>query len=107
MSSFLWCLEELSKLNEFTSTEDNFTHIEPNSELSFSNIATSKFIEVPEKFSNSDSLFLALLSELSKDIFDVVWDVLLDIDTSNPWSVLWIVVEGVIVSSSDTEELFR
>lgn len=75
--------------------------------MSFGDVATSKLIEISEELGNSNSLFLAALSKLGNNIFNIIWDILLNIDTCNSWSSLWIVVEGVVEVSTDSEELLR
>jgi hypothetical protein len=91
--AFLWSLEIGNKLIEFVSTQDNFSHVQSNSKLSLGDISTSELIKVSEKFTNSNSLLFALLSELSKDIFNIIWNIFFDINTSNSWSILWIVIK--------------
>jgi len=95
----------LSKVSKFISRKNNFTHVKPNSKLCFSNSPTSQFIKISEKFTNSDSLFHTLLSQLGKNVLNIIWNIFFDIDTCDSWSVLWIVVETVVISSSDTEKL--
>jgi hypothetical protein len=107
MVSSLWSLEFLAKEFELRSRKHNLAHVESDPKLSFSNESTSKLIEVSEKLRNSDSLLLANLSKLSKDILDILWLILLDIDSCDSWSSLWIVVKGVVVSSAHSEELLR
>ena len=50
-------------------------------------------------------MFFASLSQLSNDIINIIRQVLLDINSSNSWFSLWIVIERVVVASSDTEQL--
>ena len=50
-------------------------------------------------------MLLANLSELGKNVLDIFWLVFLDINSCNSWSSLWVVIEGVVVSSSNSEEL--
>lgn len=73
--------------------------------MGFGDAATSKLIEISEELGNSNSLLLAALSELGDNILNIIWDVLLNIDTSNSWSSFWVVVEGVVEVSADSEEL--
>lgn len=73
--------------------------------MSFGDAATSKLIEISEELGNSNSLLFAALSKLGDNILNIIWDVLLNIDTSNSWSSFWVVVEGVVEVSTDSEEL--
>lgn len=73
--------------------------------MGFGDAAASKLIEISEELGNSNSLLLAALSELGDNILNIIWDVLLNIDTSNSWSSFWVVVEGVVEVSADSEEL--
>jgi hypothetical protein len=73
--------------------------------LSFGDAATSKLIEISEELGNSNSLLFAALSKLGDNILNIIWDVLLNIDTCNSWSSFWVVVEGVVEVSTDSEEL--
>lgn len=99
----LWCLESFAEKSEFSSWKHDFTHVQSNSELGFSDISTSQFIEISKELSNSNSLFFASLSQLSNDIINIIRLVLLDINSSDSWLGLWIVIERVVVASSDTE----
>lgn len=73
--------------------------------MSFGDAATSKLIEISEELGNSNSLLFAALSKLGDNILNIIWDVLLNIDTCNSWSSFWVVVEGVVEVSTDSEEL--
>ncbi len=73
--------------------------------MGFGDAAASKLIEISEELGNSNSLLLAALSKLGDNILNIIWDVLLNIDTSNSWSSFWVVVEGVVEVSADSEEL--
>jgi hypothetical protein len=73
--------------------------------LGFGDAATSKLIKISEELRNSNSLLFAALSKLGDNILNIIWDVLLNIDTSNSWSSFWVVVEGVVEVSADSEEL--
>jgi len=107
MGSCLWCLESFGEKSEFSSGKHDFTHVQSNSELGFSDISTSQFIEISKEFSDSNSLFFASLSQLGNDIIDIIRQILLDINSCNSWSSLWVVIEWVVVASSDTEKLLR
>jgi len=95
----------LSKVSKFISRKNNFTHVKPNSKLCFSNSTTSQFIKISEKFTNSDSLLLTLLSQFGKNVLNIIRNIFFDIDTCDSWSVFWIVVETVVISSSNAEKL--
>jgi hypothetical protein len=73
--------------------------------LSFGDAATSKLIEISEELGNSNSLLFAALSKLGDNILNIIWDVLLNIDTCNSWSSFWVVVKGVVEVSANSEEL--
>jgi len=105
MGTLLIRLEVIGKSSEFFSRKYNLAHVQSNSKLSLSDVATSKFIKVSEELANSDSLFLADLSKLGNYIFDIIWDIFFNIDTCNSWSSLWIVFEGVVETSSNSKEL--
>lgn len=107
MSSCLWCLEFFGEKFEFRSREHDFAHVQSNSELGFSDISTSQFVEISEEFGDSNSLFFAGLSQLGDDIIDIIRHILLDISSCNSWSSLWVVIERVVVASSNSEQLLR
>ena len=73
--------------------------------MSFGDAATSKLIEISEELGNSNSLLFAALSKLGDNILNIIWDVLLNIDTCNSWSSFWVVVKGVVEVSANSEEL--
>ena len=75
--------------------------------MRFGDRTTSEFIEISEEFTDSDSLLFACLSELGQNIFNIIWNILLDINTSDSWLSLWIVVEGMIEVSANLEEIIR
>jgi hypothetical protein len=65
----------------------------------------SELIKISEEFGDSDSLLLAELSEFGNDIFTVFRAISLDVGSSNSWASLWVVVEGVVITSADSKEL--
>lgn len=105
MLSGLWSLELLAEEIELVTRQNDLAHVETDSELGHRDEATSELIEVSEELRDSDSLLLANLSKLGDDILNILWLILLDINTRNSWPSLWIVVEGVIVVSANAEEL--
>ena len=107
MCTFFRSLEMFSKSSEFISTKYNSSHIQSNSELCFCNIPTSKFVKISKELTNSDSLFRAMLSKLSKNIFNIIRDILLNIRSCNSWFLFGIIVKGVVISSSYSKQLFR
>lgn len=100
-------MESVGKGSEFFSGKDDLTHVETNSELGFGDATASELVKISEELGDSNSLFFAALSELGDNIINIIWDILLNINTCNSWSSLWVVVEGVVEVSTDSEELLR
>lgn len=107
VSSGLWGLERFAKELELSSTQHDLAHVECDSELSLSDESSSELVKISEELADSDSLLFAELSHLGDDVHNIIRLVPFDVNTSDSWSSLWVVVEGVVVSSSNREELFR
>ena len=105
MVSGLWRLELFAEKFELGPREHDLAHVESDSELTLSDEAASKFIEISEELRDSDSLLLAQLSELGQNILDIFWLVLFDVNACDSWSSLWVVVERVVVASAHAKEL--
>lgn len=103
----LVALEVIAELPELIAAENDLAHVQADSELSLSDESAPEFIKISEEFTDSNSLLFAGLSELGQDIFDVVWHVLDDIDSGDSGLGLGVVVERVVVSSSNSEQLLR
>ena len=99
-------MESVGESSELFAGKHDLAHVETNSELGLGDATASELVEISEELGDSDSLLFADLSELGDNIIDIIWDILLNVDTSNSWSSFWIVVEGVVEVPADSEELF-
>lgn len=103
--SALACCKSFTKLVEFISTKDDLSHVQANSELGVGNEAAPKFVEISEELCNSNPLLLAELSKFGEDVFDIIGDVFLDVVAGDSGFGFGVVVERVVVSSSNSEQV--
>ena len=73
--------------------------------MGLSNVTAPELIKISEELVDSRSLLLAVLSQFGDDVLNVIWLVLLDVNARDSGLGLGVVVEGVIVSPRDSEEL--
>ena len=105
VSTFLWSVEVLAKLLEFSGGKNNFSHIKTDSELSLSDKPASELVEVSEELGNSDSLLETAGSNSSNDVLNVLWLVLQNVSFNWLWLSFWVVVVTVVEVSSHSEHL--
>ena len=100
MLSFFRSSKLLSNEFKFMRWENNLGHIQTDSELCFSYIATSQFVKISEELSNSDSMLGTESSDSSQAIFNIIRFELDNVITNWSWNIFWVVLETLIVVST-------
>ena len=104
MFTFLGGFEVRGNEVEFWVADHNLGHGETDAELSASNEASSKFIEVAEELSNSNSLLAADLTDAGKHIINVFGGVAHNLSGGDAGLGFGEIVEGVVEVTADTKQ---
>lgn len=103
MAALFGSPEVVAELLELGAREHDLGHVEADAELGLGDVTAAQLVEVPEELAHSGPLFLAEHTDAGKHVLNVVGPQLNDVGLHLARLGAGVVVEGLVVSATDTE----